>query len=127
MSFDVNKLRAPRSVAVVGASPRESAAAFSVLSNLKSVGFSGPIYPVNPRYREVLGLRCYSSLRELPQPADAVFIAIAAEQAVAMIEEAAICGIGGAFVNASGFADGGPAGEALQRRLEAAAAAGEMA
>ncbi|HLI11426.1 MAG TPA: acetate--CoA ligase family protein [Alphaproteobacteria bacterium] len=125
MSPDINKLLCPKSVAIVGASPRQAAAATRVINNLKRFGYGGPIYPVNPRYPEVQGLRCYPSLGELPETPDAVFVAIAAESVMPVIEEAGRCGIRAAIVNASGFADSGPDGEALQARLlEAAQASG---
>jgi acyl-CoA synthetase (NDP forming) len=125
--LDISRLLTPRAVAVVGASVRESAAAHRVIRNLQGTGFPGAIHPVNPRYEEVLGLPCYPSLRELPGPVDVAFIAIAAEAAVPALEEAAACGIGAAIVNASGFADGGPEGAALQERLAAVARASRMA
>jgi acyl-CoA synthetase (NDP forming) len=128
MLFDIDKLLSPKSVAIVGASPRQGVAARRVINNLRKLGFGGEIYPVNPRYGEVDGERCYASLGDLPATPDAVFIAIAAEQTIPVIEEAGRCGIRAAIVNASGFADSGSAsGEALQRRLHDAARANNMA
>jgi acetate---CoA ligase (ADP-forming) len=127
MPFDLKKLLAPRSIAVVGASPREGVAATVVINNLRRFGFGGPIYPVNPRYPEIHGRRCFPSLTELPDMPDAVFVAIGAEHVVPVIEEAGRCGIPAAVVNASGFADSGADGEVLQRRLLDAAVAGNVA
>lgn len=117
----------PRSVAVVGATPRETTAAHRVLRNLKQFGFSGPIYPVNPRYEEVLGLRCYSSLSALPECPDAAFIALPAEQVQDVLEEAARCGVTGVIANGNGFADRGVEGAERQRRLAEAANSAGMA
>jgi acyl-CoA synthetase (NDP forming) len=127
MSFDLQKLLSPRSVAVVGASPRQGVAAMRVVRNLSKLGFAGPVYLVNPRYTEIGGRRCYPSLAELPATPDAVFIAIAAEHTVSVIEEAGRCGIKAAIVNAGGFADSGPDGQALQQRLTKVACASGMA
>lgn len=127
MSLDLHKLLSPKSVAIVGASPRDGVAATRVINNLKKLGYAGTIYPVNPRYPEVQGLRCYPSLSELPTTPDAVFVAIAAENAISVIDEAGRSGIRAAIVNASGFADSGPDGEALQRRLVDAAATSNIA
>jgi acyl-CoA synthetase (NDP forming) len=127
MPFDLRKLLSPKSVAIVGASPREGVAATRVINNLRRLAYSGDIYPVNPRYPEVQGLRCYPSLSALPTTPEAVFVAIAAEDAVPVIEDAGRAGIGAAIVNASGFADSGGEGEALQRRLAAAAGKSNMA
>lgn len=121
MPFDLGPLLSPKSVAIVGASPRPGVAAMRVRRNLRGMDFSGPIHLVNPRYDEIDGQRCYPSLAALPEKPDAVFVAIAAEQVIPVIEEAGACGIRAAIVNASGFADSGAEGEALQRRLRAAA------
>ena len=98
-----------------------------VRRNLISRGFPGPVRMVNPRYDEIEGERCYPSLSALPEKPDAVFVAIAAEHAVGVIEEAGRCGIPAAIVNASGFADSGPDGEALQRRLRDTASSAGIA
>ena len=65
-----------RSVAVVGASRRPGSAGETMVSELQVGGFAGPIYPVNPGYSEVLGLRCYDSLAELPEPVDLVILGV---------------------------------------------------
>ena len=127
MSLDLGPLLSPKSVAIVGASPREGVAAMRVRRNLRALEFSGPIHLVNPRYDEIGGQRCYPSLTALPATPDAVFVAIAAEHTVAAIEEAGRCGIRAAIVNASGFADSGADGEALQQRLREAAEHAGMA
>jgi acyl-CoA synthetase (NDP forming) len=127
MLFDLKKLLSPKSIAVVGASPREGVAAMVVIKNLRTFGFPGPIYPVNPRYPEIRGERCFPSLTELPETPDAVFVAVGADHVVPIIEEAGRCGIRGAVVNASGFSDSGTDGETLQRRLLEAAQAGNVA
>ncbi len=65
-----------RSVAVVGASRRPGSAGDTMVSELQVGGFNGPIYPVNPGYEEVRGLRCYPSLAELPEPVDLVILGV---------------------------------------------------
>ena len=123
MTLPVGRLLAPRSVAIVGASPREDAIGFRVIRNLRRLGFAGAIFPVNPRYPEVAGLACYPSLSALPEAVDAAFIAVPNTSGPALVEEAGKAGIRAVVVNASGYADGGPEGRALQARLEAAAKA----
>jgi acyl-CoA synthetase (NDP forming) len=118
----VGTLLAPRSVAIVGASQREDAVGFRIIRNLTRLGFPGAIFPVNPRHAEVSGLPCYPSLSALPVRVDTAFIAVPNTQGPALVEEAGRAGIRGVVVNASGYADGGPDGRALQARLEAAAA-----
>jgi acetyltransferase len=127
MKINLRALLSPGSVAVIGASPRESAAAHRILRNLKRFGFSGELYPINPRYKKVLDLACYPSLAETPAPPDAVFIAVSAEQVPALVDEAIRRGVRALLANASGFADGGPEGKTLQRKIAAAAKAAGVA
>lgn len=127
MAFDIAKLINPRSVAVVGASTREDALGTTVLKNLLTLGFDGAIYPVNPRYTEIAGLRCYPSLMDIPEPADAVFIGIPAAGGPDVLDQAAARGIKAAEINAMGYADGGAEGAVLQARIQSTAAAHGMA
>src|SRR5262249_42163333 len=90
-------------------------------------GFSGELYPINPRYEKVLDLTCYPSLAETPATPDAVFIAVSAEPLPALVDEAIHCGVRAMLANASGFADAGPRGETLQRKVAAAAKAAGIA
>ena len=122
MHAAIDKLMNPASVAIVGASQRADAIGTRVLSNLRLLGFDGPIYPVNPRYQTIEGLKCWPSLSALPAPVDAAFLAVPAAAGPELAEEAGRCGIKALFVNASGYADGGTEGETLQRRLAAVAA-----
>jgi acyl-CoA synthetase (NDP forming) len=105
----LDRLLRPRSIAVIGASTREMSFGYRALNNLKTQGFGGPIYPVNPRYEEILGFKCYPSLAEVPETVDAAFVALAAERAPEALEECGRHGVGGAAVVASGFE--------LQRRI----------
>ena len=116
-----SRLLNPRSVAIVGASERADALGTRVLRNLRLMGYSGAVYPVNPRYDAIEGIRCWPSLSTLPRGVEAAFLAVPASAGPALADEAGRCGIKALFVNASGYADGGPAGVALQRELTAVA------
>src|SRR4249919_2399675 len=65
----------PRNVAVIGATEDEAGVGRSLVSNLKQTSFGGSVYPVNPKHSEVLGLRCYRSIREIPEQVDLAVIA----------------------------------------------------
>ena len=114
---ELSKLLRPRSVAVVGASPRAGSTGLRLLQHLRIGGFEGPIYPINPRYPEILGIKCYPSLSDAPGPIDAVFVALPADGVLAVLEEAGRAGVGAAVVNAAGFADAGPDGVAMQEQM----------
>ncbi len=87
------------------------------MRTLQGLSFTGDLYPVNPRYEEVLGVRCYPSLSELPQTPDAVFIGLAAAGCADALRTAGEQGIRGAVIHAAGFADAGPGGVSRQREL----------
>ncbi len=114
-------LMKPASIAVVGASQRMTRAT-RVVANLKIFGYSGRIFPINPKYREVLGLPCYPDLGSTPEPADTVVVAIPAEQVPGILASAVESGVRGAVVLSSGFAEAGPAGQKRQTELERLAA-----
>jgi len=117
-------LFAPRSIAVVGASNETGRMGGGfVLKFLRQHGFSGSIYPVNPKYAEVQGLRCWPSLEAIPEPVDVAVVVVPA-RAVEPIFAALPRGhVKFALVVSAGFAEAGPDGEALQRRMLVAARA----
>ena len=118
MRIALDRLLKPRSVAIVGASERSDAIGTRVLINLRQMGFDGRIYPVNPRYEKVEGLECFPSLAALPETVDVAFLAVPASAGPELAERAAQCGIKALLLNASGYADGGDAGSALQLQLQ---------
>jgi len=118
--IDLRGLLAPKSIAVVGASERPGPGR-QVLENLQQLGYEGDVYPVNPKYKQVLGRECYSSLNDVYQGGHRVeFVAIllGRDRVLPVLEEATAIGVRAAWAFASGFAEAGPEGKALQHRLE---------
>lgn len=115
-AIDLTPLLQPRAIAVVGASDRPGAGSL-VLENLRRLGFAGAVYPVNPKYRELAGWRCYPSLQDAPGPVDSVAILLGHQRVLPVLQEAAAIGARGAWSLASGFSEAGPEGEALQREV----------
>ena len=64
-----------RSVAVFGASEREDSVAGILYRNLRNAGYSGTVYPINPKHETVFGERCYASAGELPATPELALIA----------------------------------------------------
>jgi acyl-CoA synthetase (NDP forming) len=83
-------------------------------------GFAGEVYPVNPKYDELAGRRCYPALAAVPGPVDLVLALVPAAHAVDAVHQAGAVGAAAIVVFASGFAEVGPDGAALQERLVAA-------
>ena len=123
--MDLTPLLAPRSIAVVGATDRADSYAGNVLRNLARAGFAGPVWGVNPKRDEVLGRPCVGTLAELPQPVDAVVVAIPAVSVPDVIADAAARGCGGAVVLSAGFGEV-EAGRELERRLRETAFDAEL-
>ncbi len=114
---DLTPLMRPRSIAVVGASQRE-VRANRVIHNLLRLGYRGEIYPINPRYDEVLGLRCYPDVASTPVPADCAVVSIPARAVPDLVTAVADAGVRSAVILASGFGESGEQGERMQARLE---------
>jgi acyl-CoA synthetase (NDP forming) len=97
-------LLAPRSIAVVGASPDRRRIRGKVLHTLIAGGFPGAIYPVNPSHAEIQGLRAWPSIAAVPEPVDLAMIAVAAELVPQALEECASAGVRAAVVFSAGSA-----------------------
>lgn len=109
-----------RTVAVVGASGRPGSPGRQMVHQLRVGGFDGEIYPVNPRYEEVLGLRCYPSVGELPAVPDLVLLGVPNAALEEQLRAAADAGARGAVIFASAHEDGAD-GPSLSERLRTVA------
>src|SRR5262249_51003968 len=89
---ELERLLAPRSIAVVGASPRAASFGLRTLENLAN--FKGGVYPVNAKYKEVGGHACFASLAALPEKPDCVVLVVPREVVEDSIKEAAAVGAG---------------------------------
>ncbi|MEA2366122.1 MAG: hypothetical protein QOI32_1634, partial [Thermoleophilaceae bacterium] len=103
--MDLSRLLRPRSVAVVGASERDGSYAGETLLNLRTTGFGGPVWGVNPNRSQVHGFPCFPSLSELPEVPDAVVVAIPAASVADVVDEAGALGCGGVVVYGAGFGE----------------------
>ena len=89
--WKLDPLFTPRSIAVIGASPNGGAGSI-VLRNMQRLGYTGTVYPINPKYKEIFGYPCYASLRDLPAPADCAAVLLGNT-----VSESVSCGIMLAF------------------------------
>ncbi len=107
----------PNSVAVIGASERAKSVGEQVLRNILEGGFTGEIYPVNPKYKKVQGLNCYPSISDIDHPVDLVVFAIPAKHIPKVMRECSQHGVRAAIVLSAGFAEVGKRGESLQNEI----------
>ncbi|MEM2377537.1 MAG: CoA-binding protein [Candidatus Korarchaeum sp.] len=105
----------PYSVAIVGASRNEEKVGHVILRRMIEIGFQGRLYPVNPSAEEILNIKCYPSLSQIPDRVDLVVVAVRAEATPEIMKEAADKGAKGALVVSGGFSEVG--NSELERKL----------
>lgn len=114
---DLSAFFAPRGVAVIGASRDERKLGYGVLHNLVQHGFSGSVYPVNPKADEILGQPCYPSIRDVPDPVDLAVIVLPAHLILPLMEDCGQRGLYGVIVISGGFREIGPEGAQREEEL----------
>lgn len=117
MSHPLDAIFRPRSVAVVGASAAPEKYGYIILKNILAAGFRGPVYPVNPKAAEILGLSCVQSIADLPPGVDLAVIIIPARTVPQALAQVGQHGIKAAIIISGGFAESGDEGAALQREI----------
>ncbi|GAA1114505.1 acetate--CoA ligase family protein [Kribbella jejuensis] len=103
----MTRIMKPRAVAVIGASNEDGKIGNSVMKNLVNGGYAGDIYPVNPRGGEVLGLKAFPSVLDVPGDVDVAVFAVPAKFVGAALEQCGQKGVAGAILIPSGFAETG--------------------
>jgi acetyltransferase len=116
----------PETVAVVGASDRPGSVGRTIMWNLISNPFGGTVYPVNARRQNVLGIKAYPSVSEIPESVDLAVIAAPAPTVPGIIRECVETGVGGAIIISAGFRETGPEGAELERQVLEEARRGRM-
>ena len=109
---------APRSVAVIGASSRAGTVGRSVLENLLHGGFQGKVYPVNAKNPEVLGLKAYKSVRDIPEAVDVAVVCTPAATVPQLIADCVDARTKSAVVISAGFREHGAEGIALENQIQ---------
>lgn len=108
----------PDGIAVIGASADPSKLSHGVVRNLRNGGYPRPIYPVNPKGGEILGLPVYPSILDVPDPVELAVIMIPAPLVPDALSECGQRGLKAAIVITGGFKEAGPDGAALEQHLK---------
>jgi len=108
----------PGSVAVVGATSRPGTVGRTVLENLLRDSFRGKVYAVNSKHEEVLGLKTYKSIRDIPDRVDLAVVATPASTVTQIITECVDAGAKSAVVISAGFKERGAEGAALEQQIK---------
>ena len=107
----------PESIAIVGASNNPSRANYYLLSNMLKLGFKGRIYPVHPTEKEILGVRAYPNVKEIPETVDLAVIGVSYTVAPQVLKECVDKGIKRITLIAGGFSEAGEQGKKVQAEM----------
>jgi len=119
---DLGALLWPRTVALIGASPDKDSLRGRILNVMKGHPFAGALHPVSRSHAEVMGLKAYPSVADLPSPADLAVLIIPARHVPEELERCGKAGVRSAVVLSSGFAEAADGeGAALQNEMRSVA------
>lgn len=107
----------PRSVAIIGASQKALSIGNVITKNLLTYSYKGKIFPINPKADEILGLKCYPSVLEVPEDIDLAHISIPAKFSPDAIDQCGKKGIKNVIINSAGFKEIGEAGQAIENEV----------
>ncbi|MBI5539860.1 MAG: acetate--CoA ligase family protein [Bacteroidia bacterium] len=113
----MNDLKAffePKSIALIGASVKELSIGNVIIKNLLHYGFTGPIYPINPKVDEIRGLKAYQSIIDVPGEIDLAHIVIPPTFVPEEVENCGKKGVKAIIINTAGFKEMGAEGQALE-------------
>ncbi len=112
------RLLSPKSVAIIGASANLEQFNGRVVKNLLRHGYGGRVYPVNPNYEEVAGVRCWPRLDALPEAPDVAFITVGIERVPDVLSQCAEAEVGAAIIYTGGFSEADEAGASLEAEIQ---------
>ncbi|MBA4392843.1 MAG: CoA-binding protein, partial [Desulfobacca sp.] len=114
----LDRIVSPRSIAFFGASNRFSAMGTNQLHSLKSLGFKGALYPIHPQEDQVLGLKAYRDVSELPEIPDLALMVLPTSVVLETVEKCGRQGIRQAIIVSGGFKEVGGQGIILEENLK---------
>lgn len=115
----LDKIMRPRSIAVIGASTKEHTIGSDIMKRLLEYGYTGKIYPINPKDSEIHGLKAYQSVLDVADDIDMALIVINAKYVLSVIDQCHQKGVKGVVVISAGFKETGSAGAELEKQLAA--------
>lgn len=113
----LDKIMRPRSIAVIGASTKEHTIGSDIMKRLLEYGYTGKVFPINPKDSEIHGLKAYPSVLDVADDIDMALIVINAKYVLSVIDQCHEKGIKGIVVISAGFKETGSAGAELEKQL----------
>ncbi len=117
MRTDIERFFNPKSIAIIGASQDFVTISGQPLKHMLSHGYKGKLYPINPKYQEIGGVKCWPSIEALPEAPELALILVNASRVVDMLTSCGEKGIPYVIIFSSGFSETGGEGVALQQKL----------
>jgi acetyltransferase len=121
VTLNLDKIFNPQSVAIIGASDTEGSVGYSIVKNFTQLGYKGKVYFVNVKKPEILGVKTYQSIDQIPEPIDLAMIATPAKTVPDVMEECGKAHVKGVIIVSAGFKETGPQGKALEDKIGEAA------
>ncbi|MBS1218550.1 MAG: CoA-binding domain protein [Proteobacteria bacterium] len=117
MRTDIERFFSPSSIAIIGASQDLVTISGQPLKHLLSHGYKGKLYPINPKYQEIAGVKCWPSLAALPETPELALILVNASRVADMLTACGEKGVPYVIIFSSGFSETGGGGVAMQQQL----------
>ena len=121
VTLNLDKIFNPASIALIGASDEAGSVGHAIVKNFTKLNYEGRVYLVNIRKPEILGIKTYQTVGQIPEPVDLAMIATPARTVPDVVEQCGKAGVKGIIIVSAGFKETGPEGKALEdKTLEAA-------
>ena len=117
VTLNLDKIFNPKTIAVVGASDEVGSVGYALIKNFTDLKFEGKIFPVNLHKTEILGLKAYESVEQIPETVDLAVVATPSKTVPDVLEQCGKAGINGVIIISAGFKEIGPEGRALEDRI----------
>lgn len=109
---------APETIAVIGASNQKGKVGHDIFANILSGGFTGTLYPVNPKAKSVLSVKCYISIKVIPDPIDLAMIILPPKAAMGTVKQCIAKGVKGIVIVSAGFKEVGGEGAEVENKIK---------
>ncbi len=117
VTLNLDKIFNPKSVAIIGASDQEGSVGYAIVKNFTQLGYAGKVYFVNIRKPEILGVKTYQTVAQIPEPVDLAMIATPAKTVPDVVEQCGKAGVKGVIIVSAGFKETGAEGKALEEKI----------
>jgi acetyltransferase len=123
---DLHPLLNPKSIAIIGVSNDPSRIGGRILRYLRNHGYAGEIFPVNPKYDQIEGIKCYPDIASIPLETDVALVAVPEQSVLSVLEEAGKARVKSAIVYSAGFSELGEQGRNKQEKMRQVAEESRM-